>query len=133
MLTEKNILFILYVKDQTRSKSFYLSLFAANPTLDVPGMTEIPLTDTTSIGLMPGDGIVQILEGKIENPNQNITIPRCEVYVFVDDPDKYYLKAIELGGTGISEGAIQNWGDYVSYCSDFDGNIIAFAKREIKK
>jgi uncharacterized glyoxalase superfamily protein PhnB len=48
----------------------------------------------------------------------------------VDDPDEYYLRAITAGGTGISKTELRNWGDYVAYCSDVDGHILAFAKKE---
>jgi predicted enzyme related to lactoylglutathione lyase len=126
---ENGIMFILYVKNQERSKIFYERILDIIPSLDVAGMTEFSLTQNLSLGIMPGDDIVRILDNKVGNPNEIDRQPRCEVYLFVDDPDFYYDKAIELGGQGISKGAIRNWGDYVSYCSDYDGNIIAFAKK----
>lgn len=129
MLDANKMMFILYVKNQEKSKLFYESLLGISPALDVPGMTEFKLADNVTLGIMPGDGIVRILDNQVKNPNDIAGFPRCEVYIFVDDPDSYYKKAVESGGTGISEGERRNWGDYVSYCSDFDGNIIAFAKR----
>ena len=126
---DSGVMFTLYVKDQERSKLFYESILGISPTLHVPGMTEFSLTQKLSLGIMPGDGIVRILDNKVGNPNEIQGLPRCEVYLFVDNPDLYYDKAIEYGGQGISKGKIRNWGDYVSYCSDYDGNIIAFAKR----
>lgn len=128
MISSKDMVIIIYVEDQQRSKTFYTSLLGTRPVLDVFGMTEIPLTETTRLGLLPGDGIVGILEGNVDNPNQNTAYPRCEIYLYVDDPIYYYNKVIELGGRGISEAKERNWGDYVSYTTDFDGNIIAFAK-----
>lgn len=128
MISSKDMVIIIYVEDQQRSKAFYTSLFDTSPVLDVFGMTEIPLTETTRLGILPGDGIVGILEGNVDNPNQNTAYPRCEIYLYVDDPTFYYNKVVELGGRGISAAAQRNWGDYVSYCTDFDGNIIAFAK-----
>lgn len=35
--------FILYVADQARSRDFYRTVLATEPTLDVPGMTEFDL------------------------------------------------------------------------------------------
>lgn len=128
MISTKDMVIIIYVEDQERSKTFYKELLCINPVLDVFGMTEIPLTETTRLGILPGDGIVGILEGNVDNPNQNTAYPRCEIYLYVDDPIHYYNKVIELGGRGISAAAHRSWGDYVSYCADFDGNIIAFAK-----
>ncbi|HYF82989.1 MAG TPA: VOC family protein [Clostridia bacterium] len=127
MIMENGVMFILYVRDQEKSKHFYESLLNISPSLDVPGMTEFTLSKGIILGIMPGDGIEKILDNKVGNPNRIDGLPRCEVYLFVDNPDNYYEKAIEIGGQGISKGAKRNWGDYVSYCSDFDGNIIAFA------
>lgn len=129
MIDQSDLAIIIYVENQHKAKTFYTSLLDKAPTLDVVGMTEIPLTSTTRLGILPGDGIVKILEGNVDNPNQNTAYPRCELYLFVDDPIYYYEKAIRLGGRGISEASVRNWGDYVSYVADFDGNIIAFAKR----
>ena len=123
------VMFILYVRDQEKAKCFYEQILSTTPCLHVPGMTEFKLSSSTSLGLMPGDGIVGILDGKIKNPNTIEGIPRCELYVFVEDPDRYLRRLIEAGGIDIDEGKLRNWGDYVSYGSDPDGNILAFAKR----
>jgi catechol 2,3-dioxygenase-like lactoylglutathione lyase family enzyme len=47
------IMTILYVADQKRSRDFYRNILGIEPSLDVPGMTEFPLTDNASLGLMP--------------------------------------------------------------------------------
>lgn len=125
----ENIMIILYVKNQEKSKSFYEKLFGFKPTLDVSGMTEFYLTNNVILGLMPEDGIVRILENKIQNPKEAKGVPRSEIYLFVDDTDEYYSRAINAGGTGISKTELRNWGDYVAYCSDIDGHILAFAKK----
>lgn len=125
------IMFIIYVENQERSRDFYRDLLSKDPILDVTGMTEFKLTENTSLGIMPGDGIVKILESKISNPNTMKDIPRCELYIFVDNVDEFYDRAIALGGNSISKGKVRNWGDYVAYCADFDGNIIAFARSPI--
>ncbi len=125
-------MFIIYAENQGKSKDFYRDLLNKEPILDVPGMTEFELSEKASLGIMPGDGIVKILENKISNPNIVKDIPKCELYILVDDVDNHYSKAIELGGRGISKGKVRSWGDYVAYCLDFDGNIIAFAKSTVQ-
>lgn len=122
-------MFILFVKDQQKSKSFYESTLDLKPILDVPGMTEFSIGSNILLGLMPEDGIVRILDNKVENVDSSKAIARCELYLSVDNPDEYYDRAIKAGGQGISKGTARNWGDYTAYCSDFDGNIIAFAKK----
>lgn len=126
---EDNVMFIIYVKNQERSKCFYQELLGIEPLLNVPGMTEFQLADNAILGIMPEEGIVRILEGKIPHPQKANGIPRFEIYLFVDSPDDYYNKLEKAGGTGISKAAIRTWGDYVSYGFDPDGHIMAFAKK----
>jgi hypothetical protein len=126
----ENLMIIFYVKSQEKSKLFYEKLLGYKPTLDVPGMTEFELVNNVLLGLMPEEGIMRILENKIPNPRDAKGIPRSEIYLFVDVPDEYYLRAIDAGGTGISKMKLRNWGDHVAYCSDIDGHILAFAKKE---
>lgn len=125
----KSVMIILYVSNQEYSKVFYKNLFKIEPTLDVEGMTEFHLTNNVILGLMPEEGIMRILDNKIPNPKEAKGVPRSEIYVFVDNPDEYYLRAVMAGGTGISKTELRNWGDYVAYCSDIDGHILAFAKK----
>lgn len=128
MRIDSNVLIIFYVKDQEKSTAFYTALFDREPTIHVPGMTEMPLTETLALGLMPGEGIVKILQGKVKDPNENNDYPRCELYIRIEDPEASYQKALMLGAKGISGLTMRNWGEEVAYCSDFDGNLIAFAK-----
>lgn len=125
----ENLMIIFYVKDQEKSKTFYKNLFGYEPTLDVVGMTEFHILNNVLLGLMPEEGIMRILNNKIPNPKDANGVPRSEIYIFVDEPDEYYLRAIAAGGTGISKTELRNWGDYVAYCSDVDGHILAFAKK----
>ncbi|WP_040952132.1 VOC family protein [Gorillibacterium massiliense] len=127
MSRELPVLFILFVRDQRKSKEFYAKLLDREPSLDVPGMTEFQISTRTKVGLMPGDGITRVLDYTLPNPNENAEYPRCELYLYVDEPDREYEKALAAGATGVSPGKIRNWGDYVAYCRDFDGNLIAFA------
>ena len=125
----ENLMIIFYVKDQEKSKIFYKNLLGYEPTLDVLGMTEFHILNNVLLGLMPEEGIMRILNNKIPNPKDANGVPRSEIYIFVDEPDEYYLRAITAGGTGISKTELRNWGDYVAYCSDVDGHILAFAKK----
>lgn len=126
----ENLIIIFYVKNQEESKIFYEKLLGNKPSLDVPGMTEFHLVNNVVLGLMPEEGIVRILDNKIPNPKEANGVPRSEIYLFVDKPDEYYIRAVEAGGTGISKTELRNWGDHVAYCSDIDGHILAFAKKE---
>lgn len=125
----KEIEFILYVANQEKSKCFYQSLLEITPSVDVPGMTEFELTDCTKLGLMPENGIAKILTDKVPHPKQGNGIPRCELYVKVQDAKTYIARGIQLGGKEISGLEDRDWGDKVGYISDLDGHIIAFAEQ----
>lgn len=126
---DDNNMFVIYVKDQEKSKDFYEKVLGFKPKLHVPGMTEFQLLDSVSLGIMPEEGIMAILENKIPHPKNANGVPRNEIYLFVNEPDEYYSKLVEAGGIGISKTKLRNWGDYVAYGSDLDGHILAFAKK----
>ncbi|WP_040210974.1 VOC family protein [Clostridium polynesiense] len=128
-ISKDNIIFIIYVINQEKSRLFYEKLLGYKPVLDVPGMTEFQLFDSVKLGIMPTEGIMKILENKIPDPSQAKGIPRSEIYMFVDNPEDYYARLVSAGGKGISKCELRNWGDYAAYGSDLDGNIIAFAKK----
>lgn len=125
----KEIEFILYVSDQQKSKDFYQQLLNIKPSLDVPGMTEFKLKEGVKLGLMPEGGIAKILGGKIPHPSNGHGIPRCELYLVVENAQTYINKGIQLGGKEISKLSDRDWGDKVGYFSDLDGHIIAFAEK----
>jgi uncharacterized glyoxalase superfamily protein PhnB len=118
---------ILYVSDQQKSCEFYTQLFRREPSLNVPGMTEFILAPSFKLGLMPNDGIAKILEGKTKHPSSGNGIPRCELYLKVEDLELEYENALKIGAIEISPIIDRNWGDRVCYFSDMDGHIIAFA------
>lgn len=124
-----NAMFILYVENQENSMKFYESILGDEPILHVPGMTEFKLSEGISIGIMPNEGISRILGNGVPNPSEGNGIPRCEIYLFVDDPVSAYTKLIEAGGKGVSSCQLRPWGDYVAYGADPDGHIIAFARK----
>ncbi|MFA7687119.1 MAG: VOC family protein [Moheibacter sp.] len=126
-LSEK-IEFILYVDDQQKSTEFYTKLFRKEPVLNVPGMTEFQLTENSKLGLMPNSGIQNILQNQTPNPASGNGIPRCELYLFVENLKEAFENALHTGAKPISPIEERNWGDSVCYFADLDGHILAFAK-----
>lgn len=123
---------ILYCKDQEKSKEFYSKVLAKEPTLHVPGMTEFLLAENLKLGLMPENGIAKILGDKTPHPFSGNGIPRCELYLVVDEIENIFQRAVEAGAKIISEIAPRDWGDNVGYLMDIDGHIIAVAQTIIK-
>ncbi len=121
--------FILYVANQQKSTEFYEQLFQIKPSLNVPGMTEIGLSNSVKLGLMPENGIAKILSDKLPHPNSGNGIPRCELYLKIKNADEYLIRGIKLGGKEISKLELRDWGDKVGYISDPDGHVIAFAEK----
>ncbi len=125
----QEIVFILYVSDQLKSATFYEQLLQLEPSLNVPGMTDFKLSDFTKLGLMPENGIAKIIKNALPHPNRGTGIPRCELYLRVNDPKEYIDRAIQLGGKLVDEFLSRDWGDKVGYVADLDGHIIAFAEK----
>ena len=124
----EQVIIIIYVSNQEISKKFYSEILGSNPVLDVPGMTEFFLNDKVKLGIMPEDGIAKIICPVLPNPKTANGIPRCEIYLKVNNPSIYMRKALNMGGKKISDLLKRDWGDEVAYVSDLDGNVIAFAK-----
>jgi len=120
---------ILYVNDQELSTDFYQKIFKKTPDLHVPGMTEFNLSHNLKLGLMPNAGIVRILGDKTPHPDEGNGIPRCELYLYVENILHEFDNAIQSGAHLISPIADRDWGDKVCYFSDPDGHILAFAQK----
>ncbi|HRI26860.1 MAG TPA: hypothetical protein PK239_16880 [Chitinophagales bacterium] len=120
---------ILYVKDQQASADFYTKIFRKNPDLHVPGMTEFVICPNCKLGLMPNNGIAKILSDKTPHPNTGNGIPRCELYLYVEDIQFEFYMALKSGAKLISPIETRNWGDAVCYFADLDGHILAFAQK----
>ncbi len=119
--------FILYVRDQRASADFYRRVFAAEPILDVPGMSEFNLGDDVVLGLMPELGITRLLDGAVD-PAAAGGVPRAELYLLVDDAAAYHARALAAGGKELSPLQVRDWGEAVAYCQDPDGHVLAFAR-----
>ena len=121
--------FILYVSDQQQSTEFYEKTLGIAPSLNVPGMTEFSFSETVKLGLMPESGIAKIIVPKMPHPRIGNGIPRCELYLKVNNPKEYLERGIHMGGKIINAMQSRDWGDTVGYISDLDGNILAFATK----
>jgi lactoylglutathione lyase len=120
---------ILYVHDQDRSAGFYQRLLRVAPDVNVPGMTEFVLSPNCKLGLMPNSDIAKILLDKTPHPESGNGIPRCELYLRVDNIQIEFDNAVECGAKLISAIAERDWGDKACYFADPDGHIIAFAEK----
>lgn len=130
MITQiKLIETILYVSSQEASSEFYQDIFRKAPDLNVPGMTEFNFSVNCKLGLMPNKGIAKILAGKTPHPDSGNGIPRCELYLYVDNIQFEFDNAIKSGAKLISPVIERDWGDRACYFSDPDGHIIAFAEK----
>jgi catechol 2,3-dioxygenase-like lactoylglutathione lyase family enzyme len=119
--------FILYVKDQARSREFYAIALGMAPRLDVPGMTEFELSGGCVLGLMPEKGIKRLLPG-LPDP-EGPAGARAEVYLIVADPAAYHARALAAGATELSPLAPSDWGHKAAYSLDRDGHVLAFAAK----
>lgn len=125
----KMVEIILYVSDQETSRRFYGELFRQEPELHAPGMTEFIVSGNVKIGLMPNNGIAKILGGKVPHPGSGKGIPRCELYLYVDNIGFEFENALNCGALLLSPVALRDWGDNACYFADPDGHIIAFAEK----
>ena len=130
MVTQiKHVETILYVNDQETSSKFYQNIFRKAPDLNVPGMTEFNLSDNCKLGLMPNKGIAKILADSTPHPDSGNGIPRCELYLWIENIQLEFENATKSGAKLISPIIDRDWGDRVCYFSDPDGHIIAFAEK----
>ncbi len=119
---------ILYVSNQEKSKIFYEILLNKKPSLDVLGMTEFTLNKFLKIGIMPYDSIAKIISPIMPHPNTGTGIPRCELYLIVDNLEKNFEKMLKNGATLVKPISKMDWSHTVGYLADYDGHIIALAK-----
>lgn len=118
---------ILYVRDQTASTAFYRAILGSEPSLDVPGMTEFRLSESTVLGLMPEQGIVRLLGASIVDPATASGVPRAELYLVRDDAEALHARALANGARALDAMRARDWGHRVGYVADPDGHVLAFA------
>ncbi len=121
---------ILYVVDQEISKTFYTDLLNQAPVRHVTGMTEFELNSNVILGLMPNSSIARIITPTLPNPSEAVGIPRCEVYLYIDDLTTHFERIKNSNVQMVSPLENRNWGDSAFYVADPDGHVIAFAERE---
>lgn len=115
---------IFFVEDQAISRDFYSFVFGIEPRLDQPGMTELGLVPGTVLGLMPRTSASALLGIQPSGPS-------CELYLVVSHPQRLLERALERGATLLSPLARRDWGASVVYLADPDGNVLAFADRQV--
>ncbi|MBI2375671.1 MAG: glyoxalase [Deltaproteobacteria bacterium] len=118
---------ILYVRDQGASTRFYGHVLAREPTLEVPGMTELEVGDSV-LGLMPESSIERLLGEALPSPAAGAGIPRAELYFLVDEPAAYHARALVAGARELSPLSLRDWGHEAAYSLDLDGHVLAFAR-----
>lgn len=119
--------FILYVADQARSRDFYRTVLAKEPTLDVPGMTEFDLGGC-KLGLMPEAGIARILTPALSHPRQAQGVPRCELYLLVANAEEIIQCCRSINAIEVAQLLPRSWGHRVAYFADPDGHVLAIAE-----
>ena len=92
-------------------------------------MTEFTLTDRSVLGLLPAAGIKALLGPALPDPALARGVPRCELYLVVQDPLGHHDRALAAGARELSPLTERTWGDHAAYSLDRDGHVIAFASR----
>lgn len=119
--------FILYVADQERSTAFYALVLGIEPRLQVPGMTEFALPGGGVLGLMPVEGIRNLLGAALPDPSTARGIPRAELYLILPEPTACHARALAAGARELSPMLARPWGHVAAYSLDPDGHVLAFA------
>jgi len=119
--------FILYVADQDQSTAFYSVVLNMEPRLHVPGMSEFALPGGGVLGLMPEQGIRKLLGPALPDPSAGQGIPRCELYLLVNEPANWHARSLAAGAKELSPLLPRNWGHLAAYSLDPNGHVLAFA------
>ena len=118
---------ILFVADQEKSTAFYEGLFQISSRLNVPGMTEISLSERHILGLMPAKGIKRLLGQKIAEPQFIPIMPKAELYLRLKNPEEFFTRALKLGAIELSPMQPRDWGHRAAYVFDLDSHVLAFS------
>jgi len=120
--------FILYVRDQEAATAFYETVLDQKPRLNVPGMTEFRLSDTAVLGLMPVQGIKNLLGDALPHASETGRFPGAELYLLVSDPGACHQRALTAGAKELSPLEPRDWGHTAAYSRDPDGYVLVFAR-----
>jgi len=77
---------------------------------------------------MPCGGIRRLLGPALPDPAGADGIPRCELYLVVDDPGRWHGRALAAGAREMSPLLARDWGHVAAYSLDADGHVLAFAR-----
>jgi hypothetical protein len=120
--------FILYVADQRAAADYWTAVLERSPSLDVPGMTEFELGGGAALGLMEEVRIARLLGPSLPDPSSARGIPRCELYLVVEDPAGHHARALVSGALELSPLEPRSWGHKAAYSLCPDGHVVAFAR-----
>lgn len=116
---------ILYIADQDRATAFYATVLGAEPTLQVPGMTEFDLGGVT-LGLMPGSDMAELVPELEPGVGQ-----RCELYLRRAEAERMLALVESAGGRLLAGLSARPWGETVGYALDPDGHVVAIASLKV--
>jgi uncharacterized protein len=120
--------FILYVADQRAAADYWAAVLHRLPSLDVPGMTEFELGAGAALGLMEEARIAGLLGPSLPDPSAARGVPRCELYLVVEDPAGHHARALTSGALELSPLELRSWGHEAAYSLCPDGHVVAFAR-----
>lgn len=115
---------VIYAVDVERSVSFYARLgFQEHFRLPPEG-------EPGYVGLRRGDAELAVVT--VQSPQELIgaevgSLPRFELFTYVDDVDQQVTELARDGATVLREPADMPWGERVAYVADPDGNPVALA------
>lgn len=117
---------VVYAGDVEGFVSFY-KLFGFQEHVRLP-----PAGDAGYVGMRRDSAELAIVT--LESPRQLLgvevgSLPRFEMFVYVDDADDQVIALRDAGTTVLREPEDMPWGERVAYVADPDGNPVALAER----
>jgi PhnB protein len=108
----------LTVKGADKLVEFLKKAFGAQERFQMPG----PDGKLAHAEIQIGDSVVMMGEGGGQAP-----IMPAQLYLYVDDCDRYYKQALAAGATSVREPATQFYGDRNATVKDMCGNVWSVA------
>jgi catechol 2,3-dioxygenase-like lactoylglutathione lyase family enzyme len=119
---------ILYVKDLTRARAFYDSVFGCVKTVDEPVYVEYAVGPGIRIGLMPQTHTRSFLGEELGGRRFADGTPRAELYLRFESAAEILERLEIAGGRCVSPLSDRDWGDRAAYYLDLDGYVLAIAE-----